>query len=607
MAFFTKKARIGAGIVLLSVCSLVYAETLTSFYEILFQGQREENTQLTNQQSETRYRSEDVADTCTRQIPYTENVCGPVTRYREVCHTEPGYEDCRMQDEQQCRDVVRYRQECMPGPVQRVCRPGQDQQICQPGPDRQMCERTPDHQECRPGPGRQECHMGPSRQDCSVGPGRQECHAGAPHQECSAGPSHQECRPGPTRQECSAGPGRQECTPARTEQRCENRTVPVCSIVAGRRICRQETQNVCENVSVPGSCHQVPGPQICRTVPGQQVCSNVPGPQVCRQVPGQQICTNIPGERTCRTIPGEQICTNQPGQQICQTIPGQNVCRQVPGPQICRTIPGQPICREEQGPQVCRQIAYNDRECQNVPRRVCQWIPPRPVCEQVPYQEQVCQDVTRYRTESYACTRTIQVPYTVVVKRFEAKVAVQFEGARDQAAKANFKVDLSDRGELDLQAKAMSPEHLWVATRQLARTTQGEVDSIDALFHVDVLPMNILSPVSVPISELKVRKKVLTFQIGQVARPDLLRLHLKIERKGQVALDKMLAPNDLLLTKDGATTLVTINTEKLGFTFAWAHAYIISLDLRVEFTGKVLNQPAPPTKQEFIEKKTRLL
>jgi len=611
MAILNQKARRCAGIIVVSLCTVVsgfaYADNLTSFYEFLFQGQREENTQLVNQQSETRYRSEDVPDTCNRQIPYTENVCRMVTRSREECHTEPGYEDCRMQDEQQCRDVIRYRQECMPGPVRRVCYPGQDQQVCQPGPGRQVCERTPDRQECRPGPSQQDCHMGPPRQECSTGPGRQECHTTPSRQECTTGPSRQECHPGPARQDCRPGPSTQVCSPARTEQRCEDRRVPVCEVVAGRRICRQETQRVCENVSVPGECRNVPGPQVCRTVPGEQICRTVPGQQMCRTIPGQQVCSNIPGERICRNVPGERICRTIPGQPICHTIPGQNVCHQVPGPNICRTVPGPQVCRDEQGAPVCRQVAYNDRECQNVPRRICQWIPPRPVCTQIPYEERVCQDETRYRNEPYACTRTIQVPYSVVVKRYEAKVAVQFEAARDQSAKANFKVDLSDRGELDLAAKTMSPEHLWVATRQLARTTQGEVDSIEALFHVDVLPMAILSAVSTPINEVKVRKSYLSFTIGQVTRPDLLRLHLKIERKGRVALDKILNANDLQLSPDGATTLVKINTEKLGFTFAWAHAYIISVDLRVEFTGKVLNNPVPPTKQEFIIKKTRLL
>ena len=176
-------------------------------------------------------------------------------------------------------------------------------------------------------------------------------------------------------------------------------------------------------------------------------------------------------------------------------------------------------------------------------------MPPRQACEQIPYEERVCQDETRYRNEPYACTRTIQVPYTAVVKRYEAKVAVQFESARDQNAKARFKVDLSDRGELDLAAQSLSPDHLWVATRQLARSTQGEVDSIEALFHVDVLPMAILSAVSTPINDFKLRKKYLSFTIGKVTRPDLLRLHLKVERKGQVVLDKVLNANVSTLTQ----------------------------------------------------------
>jgi len=252
-------------------------------------------------------------------------------------------------------------------------------------------------------------------------------------------------------------------------------------------------------------------------------------------------------------------------------------------------------------------VAYNDRECQNIPRQVCQWVPPRPHCEQIPYEDRVCQDETRYRQEPYACTRTIQVPYSVVVKRFEAATKVAFDSARNTDARAQFTVSLSNKGEMDMVAKSLSPNHLWVATRQVTGAPDGEdMVRLNALFSVDVLPMAILSPVSKPIEDLKAKKRQLSFKVAKVERPDLLRLRLKIERKGEVVLDKVLMPNDLQIIDEDGGSRITIDLGKQNTTIKWAHRYQVSLDLRVEFRGKVLNNPVPAVKQQYADSVLRI-
>jgi hypothetical protein len=176
------KMMLGALFTLFMICAnQSFAATKTFTYD----GQNSELVELVQEKKETRYKEEVVNDTCTRQIPYTVNECGPVTRYRQECRTEPARQDCRWVPDTQCRSVTRYREECRNEPGQRVCRQGPDREVCVTRNNgARICTTQPGEQICSDGPSRRVCQNVPytdrvceTRQDyqCTWIPSRQIC------------------------------------------------------------------------------------------------------------------------------------------------------------------------------------------------------------------------------------------------------------------------------------------------------------------------------------------------------------------------------------------------------------------------------------------------
>ena len=162
-----------------------FAVSAGDSHRVQFSGQSFETFNMDTTRSVTRYRSEERESTCTRQVPYQEEVCGYVTRYERECRWEPGRERCYNEQHQECRNVTRYRQQCTQGPGRQVCR-----QM----PGRQQCRTLPN--------GQQRCRQIPGRRVCEQKPGRRQCRQ-VPYQA-------RECRNVPRRR-CEQTPGRNIC------------------------------------------------------------------------------------------------------------------------------------------------------------------------------------------------------------------------------------------------------------------------------------------------------------------------------------------------------------------------------------------------------------
>ncbi len=335
--------------------TLVFAQLETT---LTFNGEPQDSLKIEGLLSVIRPVTVQVQSTCVRQVPHQENVCRDVTRYRQECHNVPSSQSCSTEYNNVCRQVTRTREQCSPGPSQRVCHENPTRQECTTGPSRQVCHERPSSEECSSGPSRQVCHQNPSRQECSTGPSRQEC---------SERPSHQVCTERPTREICHTNP--------------------------------TSGQQVCSTVGGGQSCTTVGGGQDCRTVPGQESC---------RTVGGGQSCESVPGERTCRTVPGGQACASIPGEQSCRTVGGGQSCETVPGDDICRTV------------------SYQDQECEQVPHDVCRTIPSHKECEDIPYSQNVCGPETVFTSENYACMKD-EVQQLNVSKKVSANIAVDIK------------------------------------------------------------------------------------------------------------------------------------------------------------------------------------
>ena len=73
---------------LLFMCCVVFSANAESTKVINYDGQNADSFELDLETEIIRYREEQYPSTCTRQIPYTEQVCGYETRYRQQCRTE---------------------------------------------------------------------------------------------------------------------------------------------------------------------------------------------------------------------------------------------------------------------------------------------------------------------------------------------------------------------------------------------------------------------------------------------------------------------------------------------------------------------------------------
>jgi hypothetical protein len=357
-----------------------------------------------------------------------------------------------------------------------------------------------------------------------------------------------------------------------------------CTKIPGRRVCRQ----------VPGEevCRDIPGERICRNIPGEDICRDIPGERVCRQVPGEQICRTVPGERQCRDVPGEPVCHMQPGEPVCRNVPGDQICQTIPGRQECRTIPGQ-------------QVAYEDQECRDTTRRECRWMPPSQQCQQIPYEERVCRMETRYRQEPYACTRTVQVPYSVTLRNLKADLEFLFQSDAPDM-KVEFAVALSKQGELTLNATPVGTrEALIIADQNLQRQDDGRNLDIKGKYNVRFHDMAIFAPVSRPINEVKLKKEHLTFEIGEVKYPEILRIKLLLRNKKNVLVDKLLTQEDfqVVAAKNGSKIVVPL--KRLGAKLSLLKKYDIGIDINVDFKGEILNHPRPAKSQSARLSKRR--
>ena len=209
------------------------------------------------------------------------------------------------------------------------------------------------------------------------------------------------------RQECSWIPARQECG-RRDERRCRDVTRY-----------RQE----CSRGPSRERCQDFPGGEVCHNGPSREICEDRSGPEECRDTPNGRVCRRLPPTRNCRTVPGERICRPAPPQRRCETIPGEQICRQVP---------------------------YQDQECSTTSVPYCYEVPGRQECRDIPYQEYVCRDVTRYRSETYACQRPVQIPYQVNIP-VKANLDVSFV-ENDLGVEVPFTAVLNANKTLNLRA-----------------------------------------------------------------------------------------------------------------------------------------------------------
>ncbi len=483
--------------VLLACClilqtNLAFTET---FKKIEYQNQNEEVFDLENFLKQITMVDQEVKDTCTRQIPYEENVCREVTKYKKECKTIPAHEECRQVNNPICRTETRMEEEC------------------HDGPSRQECRQVPDR----------ECHYETKyEQECSTTPDRQECR----------NVSEQVCR-NETRyeRECRTVPGEQQCRVVVNYRR-------ECSTVPGGQQCR----------TIPGDiqCSIVNGENRCVKIPPRQECTDAPSRQECRQVPYEEReCSTGPSRQECTQVPRtERVCENETRQQ-CTTVPGRYECRQVPRQeQVCRNTTRQE-CETIPGEEICRNVPRQHKVCQDNYSTKCENVPAKEECKKVPYKEQVCKMETKYKDEQYECTKVIQVPQEKILKTHKANVKVEFN-VLSEILGPEFTVGLDKSGSIAINAKSNDDEYYnngskaaVFVKKSVQAKEEGDVNNIQANYKVLMMNSNVnLAYLDTNSIEGTLKKHSLTFVLKGKVDPARAALGLKIVRKDIIEIDK---------------------------------------------------------------------
>jgi len=501
--------------------NIAHSETYKRFN---YENQPEETFSLENFLKEITMVDQEVKSTCERKVPYQENVCRDVTKYKNECSTIPAHEECKQVNNPICRTETRMEEECYRLPSKEECRQVPNRVCSYETKYERECNTTPDRQECRTVSDQVCRYETKYEQQCRTVPGENQCRIVVRY-----------------RQECSSVPGGRQC-----------RTIPgdiQCSIVNG--------ENRCVKIPPREECTDAPGRQECRQVPYEErECSQGPSRQECQQVPRQErVCENV-NRQECNTIPGRYECTQVPRQeQVCRDEMKRE-CTSVPGEEICNNVP-----RER---EVCRDN-YQTK---------CETVPAKEVCKKVPYKEQVCKIETKYKVESYECTKTIKVPQEKLIKTHKASVKVDFE-LLSEILGPEFTVSLDNKGELDLRVTPNDGQNENSETRaavfmkkDVKNKDEGEINNIDARYKFIMLDANEqLSYLETNTLNGELRKYSFSFKLNGKIDPKRASLGLKIVRKDNVEINKeKISKNNISYTYDsvGYFTTVTVDLKAEG-------------------------------------------
>lgn len=466
---------------------------------------------------------QEVKDTCIKKVPYEENVCRDVTKYKKECKTIPAHEECKEVNNPICRTETSVETEC---------------------------NRLPDRQQCRTVPDRDCGYETTYEQECNTTPDRQECRT----------VTEQQCR-NETRyeNECRTVPGEQQC-------RVVVRYREECSTSGGGRQCR----------TIPGDvqCSIVNGENRCVKIPPREVCEDRPAQQQCRQVPYEEReCSTGPSRQECRQVPRtERVCENVNRQQ-CNTVPGRYECRNVPKQeyvchdttrQECTTIPGE---------QVCKPVRRDREVCEDNYQTKCEMVPAKEECKNIPYKEQVCKMETKYKEEKYECTKIIQVPQEKLLKTHKADVKIEFS-ALSEILGPEFKVDLDTKGNLDLKVKANKDEYYAYGMetsvfvkKDVKGNENDNINNITANYKVLMLnSKKHLAYMNTRELDGTLKKYSFSFKLNGKVEPKRAALTLKITRKDLVEIDKAINKANIKYeyVENGNYTNVTVDLKAEG-------------------------------------------
>lgn len=405
---------------------------------------------------------------------------------------------------------------------------------------------------------------------------------------------------------------RNECTWVPADQECWNEPENECrTVTRTRQECSEgPSRRVCTDIPRRQVCHDRPDRQECRSVTRyREECSSGSSREVCVERPTREVCrTDSRGQERCTTVGGGQSCHTVPGERSCHSVPyTDQECDTVDGGQDCTEVGGGETCHDAPGPQICRDVSYDDQECSTTYRRECRDIPAHEECRDIPYSENVCGNETRYRSESYACTRTEMQPKTIV-KLLKGEIDVKFltNGlAEEFPLSLVLSKPTKENQELTLAvALKKEPQVLVVKKRAVVKVkeTETEIDLTGSAI-IEVLEQKMVAP-SFPDAveaSLDEGSKVLTLtvqgQLSAAGTVDLTIIRKKLLGKDPVVAQLKAAYPSEKVKLEGNKLMIDLAGELEGKLNKLRMDLTLGAAINVQ--GEVLNAKRPKLEESY--------
>ncbi|MGZ3857469.1 MAG: hypothetical protein ACXVKO_14520 [Bacteriovorax sp.] len=530
---------------LLMQMGFVHAETSKT---IGYENQKQEIFDLENWLKETTYTTEEVKDTCHRDVPHQEKVCKDVTKHKKECADVPAHQECKDVNHPICHTETSSEQQCS----------------------------TPTHKDCHTETS-PVCHNETRYENvCSTSSGEQQCRT-VNDPSC-----HYETR---YDNQCTSVPGEQEC-------RVVIRYHEECDQTPGGHQCHQVPPDI--------QCHIVNGENKCEKIPAHEECTDTTGQRVCRQAPFEEReCSAGSPRQECHQVPRqEQVCENN-SRQECTTVPGSQQCHQeAHQEQVCSTSSHQE-CVDVPDDEICRQVPVDHQVCVDNMQKECKDIPAKNVCKKVSYKENVCKMETHTVDEAYECTKTVQVPHETLVKTHKAHVQMNFD-ARSKEVASEFSVALDTDGTLSLSAEDTNNSDLLIFAKKDIKSAQTtDINTLSAVYNIVLMnKAEFFKFMQSGIQNLALQKRSMSFMIAGKIEAQRASLAIAIAKKDEAKFEKTITGAQFTSEFDGTNTKITVDLEKfgapkLGGIFNREHNVQLKLKLDYSDLGESILSKAP--------------
>lgn len=199
-------------------------------------------------------------------------------------------------------------------------------------------------------------------------------------------------------------------------------------------------------------------------------------------------------------------------------------------------------------------------------------------------QEWECRMVTRYRDEDYSCQVPVQVPYQVTIVT-DASVDFNFDNFGDDV-NSLFTIKL-ENGKTSLKVKDQSATPYYIFSRHEDQVTgsgdlERTVESVHNVFYVS--QEKVLSPIKSKIELKDLKKKSLTFSMGEIFFDKSVKVSLVIKKKDDMVLSTLLDLRKAKVEVKEGKSFVTVNLSDYNVELkrGWGRKYDLTFKVIVE-------------------------